>query len=324
MNGVRSEPLVQVVTPVHDEEDYLAQCIESVIRQTYQNWTYTIVDNCSTDRSLEIAQRYAERDPRIRVERNETFLSQLGNLNKTMSLVSPESRYCKMVLGDDWLFPACLSEMVAVAEEHPSVGIVSAYRLDDKTVNCDGLPFPSPLVSGRDVCRASLVGGLYVFGTPTTVLYRGDVVRERVPFFDEGSLHADTEACYEILEDHDLGFVHQVLTFTRRENESLASARKTFDPHHLLDRLITTVKYGPVYLDRAEYDACLQTLEAGYYEFLAERALQPDRASFWAYHRDGMKAIDYELERGKYRRQRVLAVLRRLKRFLGLVTRLAR
>ena len=56
------QPRVSVVTPVHNEERYLAECIDSVIAQTYQNWDYTIVDNCSTDRSLEIAQAYGEKD----------------------------------------------------------------------------------------------------------------------------------------------------------------------------------------------------------------------------------------------------------------------
>lgn len=310
----RAEPLVFVVTPVHNEERFLGQCIDSVIGQTYQNWRYTVVDNCSTDRSGEIARDYAARDDRIRVESNEEFLSQLGNLNKALSLAPPESRYVKMVLGDDWLFPTCLSEMVEVAEKHPSVGLVSSYRLDDTRVNCDGLPHPSERVSGREICRATLAGSLYVFGTPTTVLYRGTVVRDRVPFFDESSLHADTEACYEILADHDLGFVHQVLSFTRRENESLASARKAFDPQHLLDRLITTVKYGPRHLDPAEYAMLLRRVENAYYEFLAERGVRRPGDAFWAYHHDGLRTIDYEFQRGRYRRRWAEAAVRRLGR----------
>ena len=62
-----SQPLVSIVTPVYNEAEYLAECIESVLAQSYQNWEYTIVDNCSKDGSAEIARHYAGKDRRIRL-----------------------------------------------------------------------------------------------------------------------------------------------------------------------------------------------------------------------------------------------------------------
>ena len=64
-------PLVSVVTPVYNGETTLCECIESVLAQTYPNWNYVIVDNCSTDRTHDIAQEYAVKDARIRVHRND-------------------------------------------------------------------------------------------------------------------------------------------------------------------------------------------------------------------------------------------------------------
>ena len=60
-------PLVSVVTPVHNGEAFLRECIESVLAQTYSHWEYIIVDNCSTDRTLEIASEYAIKDTRIKI-----------------------------------------------------------------------------------------------------------------------------------------------------------------------------------------------------------------------------------------------------------------
>ncbi|HWH03492.1 MAG TPA: glycosyltransferase family 2 protein, partial [Gemmatimonadales bacterium] len=67
-------PLVSVVTPVYNTGKYLAECIESVLAQTFTDFEYVILDNASTDDSPEIIARYARRDPRIRVVRNERLL----------------------------------------------------------------------------------------------------------------------------------------------------------------------------------------------------------------------------------------------------------
>src|SRR5438477_2595110 len=163
--STESHSVVSVVTPVYNGEEYLAECIESVLAQTYQNWDYCIVNNCSTDRSAEIAHRYAAKDRRIRVYENQSFLPAAANHNAAMRQISPASRYCKIVFADDWLFPECLDRMVALAEAHPGVGIVGAYGLRDSSVMWSGLPYPSTVVSGRDMCRWRLLHDLNVFGT---------------------------------------------------------------------------------------------------------------------------------------------------------------
>src|SRR5437016_8942627 len=116
-----TSPLLSIVTPVYNNADHLEECIESVLAQTYVNWDYTIVDNCSSDGSAEIARRFAEKEPRIRVRENKRFLSALENHNVALRYISPGSTYCKVVFGDDWIFPECLEKMVSLAEKHPSV-----------------------------------------------------------------------------------------------------------------------------------------------------------------------------------------------------------
>src|SRR5262245_5879467 len=189
--------------------------MESVLAQTYDRFEYVVVDNASTDKTSEIAAGYASRDRRVRVVRNASLVSAMVNHEIGFRQMAPESLYCKVVQADDWIFPECLARMVSVAEAHPSVSVVSAYRLEQTYVTLDGLPYPSEVVPGRDICRLALLGEVYVFGTPTSLLLRSDVVRSREPFYDEASYprHCDTAVCYEILRGRDLGFVHQVLTF---------------------------------------------------------------------------------------------------------------
>ena len=111
-----SQPFVSVVTPFYNTRDYLGECVESVLHQTHQNWEYVLVDNCSTDGSSELAAQYASRFPeRIRLIHTESFLTQVQNYNFALSCISPNSKYCKMVQADDWLFTDCIGRMVEVS-----------------------------------------------------------------------------------------------------------------------------------------------------------------------------------------------------------------
>jgi glycosyltransferase involved in cell wall biosynthesis len=290
--SVDSQPLVSVVTPVYNGEKYLGECIESVLGQTYQNWEYVIVNNCSTDRSLEIAQSYAEKDARIRIHNNQEFVGREANENIAFRQISPASKYCKMVHADDWLFPECIARMVTVAETNPTVGIVGAYGLNDTSVSWDGLPYPSTVVPGREICRRTLLGGFYVFGTPTSLLIRSDLIRSREVLYNEANIHADNEACFDLLQNTDFGFVHQVLTYTRRHKEAATTFSEKFNTY-LPGNLIILAKYGPIYLGNDEYEKCLKHYMKGYYTFLARSVFYQREKQILDYHKNSMRDLGY-------------------------------
>ena len=213
-----SQPLVSVVTPVYNGAKYLVECIESVLSQTYQNWEYIIVNNCSTDATLEIAEKYAASERRIRVVTNSSFVNVIENHNIGFRLISKESAYCKIVCADDWIYPECLSRMVEVGEKHPSAAVIGAYVVSSRGVTLAGLPVGKSIFSGYDVCRSHLFGGPEVMGAPSAVLYRSEVIRKREDFFPGTAPSADAAVYYEILRDWDFGFVHQILSFESVHN----------------------------------------------------------------------------------------------------------
>src|ERR1039457_6668503 len=172
----------------------------------------------------------------------------------------------------------------------PSIGIVGAYGQTGQGVLWAGLPYASKVVSGREVCRQRLLGGPYVFGSQTSVLFRSDLVRSRDPFYNESNLHAaDSEACFEFLKGSDFGFVYQVLTFSRERDGSLLQASKELNAS-AADRLHELVAYGPCYLTADEHAECLDTNLSKYYEFLATSLLQWRGKGFWDYHKARLKA----------------------------------
>jgi glycosyltransferase involved in cell wall biosynthesis len=292
----RCRPLVSVVTPVYNGAKYLRECIESVLAQTYQEWEYIIVNNCSSDQSLNIAREYERQDPRIHVYDNTQHLPMLRNFNSALRKISPNAKYCKILHADDWLMPECLDRMVSLAEENPNVAIVGSYRLEEDRVTMVGLPYPSHVVSGKKICRATLLGELDVFGAPSNLLLRSDEVRQRPEFYEPENLHADTEICFEILHSSDFGFVHQVLTFTRRHNEAATMFSRRVNTY-IAGAMACLVKHGPFYLNPGDYKRRLQELMADYYRLLAKSLFHRNGKEIWQYHGKELSRIGYPINR---------------------------
>lgn len=285
-----SQPRVSVLTPVYNGAEHLRECIESVLRQTYTNWDYTIVNNCSTDDSLAIAQSFAESDSRIRVINNKQFLGIIENHNHTIRQISPESKYCKFVFADDWLYPSCIQEMVNVAEQNPSVGLVGAYVMDGQKVIWPGPPHPANRVPGKEICRNMLLGGPYVLGTMTSLLVRSDLVQKKAVFFNERNLHADTESCYDVLCNSDYGFVHQVLSFARVRPQSNGSFADDFNSIDL-GYFAIFLKYGSHLLEPEEYKKRSKEVQRDYHRVLAHNFLRVRSKDFWEYHKRTLRAF---------------------------------
>jgi glycosyltransferase involved in cell wall biosynthesis len=311
-DGVTSPPLVSVVTPVYNGADYLAECIESVLAQTYTSWEYVIIDNCSTDDTNRIARRYAETDDRIRVVRNEKLLSASANANRCMEAISAASKYTKMLHADDFMFPRCLEEMVAVAERHPEVGIVCSYRLQGTRILSVGLPYQTQIVPGHEACRMNLVDGPYTLGSPSAHLLRSEIVRGRRPFYDETHIAEDVEADFEVLEGWDLGFVHQVLVFSRVHDASITATNAVLRAE-MANGFYLLRKFGPRHLDDAEMKALTRRALRKYYRLLGEDAVRGGLPQgYWAFHKETLERSGLRLNPGRVAFGAARAILRRI------------
>src|SRR5262249_52309579 len=151
------------------------------------------------------------------------------------------------------------------------IGLVSSYSLKGDLLYGSGYPYPMTVVSGRE-CAAQHLLGTHVFGSPTQVMYRSAMVRQQQPFFDESVLHADTDKCLKILEHWDFGFVHQVLSFTRTDNDSISSAVRELQDG-ALDRYLTERRYAPIFL-KGEETLLRRKAKRRYYRNLVRTALR--------------------------------------------------
>ncbi|MBL4903604.1 glycosyltransferase family 2 protein [Desulfocapsa sp. AH-315-G09] len=306
---ITPKPLVSIVTPAYNAESFLVECIESVLAQTYRNWEYLIVNNCSEDSTLDIIKEYAKKDKRIRLFNNKKLLTALQNHNYIIHQISSESKYCKVLHADDWIFSEYLEKMVYLAENNDAVGIVSSYRLVGTKVEATGLPYSQSVFPGKEIARDNLLDGPYTFGTPSTLLIRSDIVREKENCYNENHSGADTELCLEILQNNDFGFIHQVLSFTRVHDDSIGSLSQKFNTTKP-NFLYSFTKFGPVYLNTGEYEERLSILLKGYYKFLGEQCFYFKGVKFWNYHKESFRNLGFSFSLLRVIKEGVFFVLK--------------
>ena len=291
---MKNDQLVSVITPVYNDAGYLSECVTSVLNQTYTNWEYVIVDNASTDETPEIAAGFAATDSRVKHVRFEEFVNSNENHNRAFRAIDPSSEFCKVVSADDWIFPECLARMVDVAKKSDAIGLVGSYRLSDDGVDLVGLPYQKVVAPGREIIRQVLLGEApTVLGGPSAFLFRSELVRKRDPFLDSRYWAADNEVAFWILDTYDFGFVHQVLTFQRRQQGRVfdwAMNMYTYLPEFILFQL----RYGPDALGRDEYRRALRTRLKLYMRWHVRQFPRPSRLrtpEFFAWHRNATEMI---------------------------------
>ena len=110
------EPIkISIYTTVYNTKPYVAQCVESVLNQTYTNFEYIILDNGCTDGSSEILSGYASRDGRIKLIRREE--NQYGYISSII-LTCGDGDYMAVLDSDDWLEPQFLERLVSLAVKY--------------------------------------------------------------------------------------------------------------------------------------------------------------------------------------------------------------
>ncbi len=138
--NLENVPLVSVVVPVYKTKEYLDQCVQSLLSQTYQNLEIILVDDGSPDGCPELCDAYAEKDRRVRVihKKNEG-----ANFARKSGLDASFGEYILFLDGDDWMDPEAISECVTVADTEQADCVMFGYVRE-----YPGKSIPTPLFEG--------------------------------------------------------------------------------------------------------------------------------------------------------------------------------
>lgn len=128
----KNPPKVSIGLPVFNGENYLSQAVESLLAQTFTDFELIISDNGSTDRTRQICEAYAARDPRIRYYRHDKNVGAARNFNFTVE--QARGQYFKWAAHDDMCAPEFLARCVAILD-----GQAEAVLCYSRTVFIDNL-----------------------------------------------------------------------------------------------------------------------------------------------------------------------------------------
>ncbi|NBD14042.1 glycosyltransferase family 2 protein [Corallococcus silvisoli] len=128
-----TKPSVSVIIPAYNVEAYLGAAIDSVFEQSHPSLEIVIVDDCSRDRTVEVAERY--QDARIRVLRNEQ--NQGPSQSRNIAIDHAQGEWVAVLDADDWWKPQRLERLLALAETSQA-----AIVCDDLLLVPEGEPHP--------------------------------------------------------------------------------------------------------------------------------------------------------------------------------------
>lgn len=171
---MNNTPLVSVLMTCYNREEFIAEAIESVLASTYTNFELIIVDDCSSDKTMEIARHYEAADKRIRVYRNEKNLGDYFNRNKAAEYAKGE--YLKYLDSDDIIYPYGLYMFVSsmVQFPHAALGIESRFDPDRRYPVC---------IRPKEIYREHFLGNYdHFFRAPGSFIIKTDIFRKEGGF----------------------------------------------------------------------------------------------------------------------------------------------
>ena len=125
--------LISIIVPIYNVENYLRQCLDSILNQTYQNFECLLINDGSPDNSVEICKEYVDKDARFRY-----FEKENGGLSSARNVGIEKSRgmYITFVDSDDWLDSDYLEVLYSKIVEYDTDFVIGAYKQFNMSDNC--------------------------------------------------------------------------------------------------------------------------------------------------------------------------------------------
>lgn len=220
-------PTITVAIPSYNKEAQIARAIESVLENAPEIDRIIVVDNHSTDRTLEIAKRY---EPRVTCFQNEENIGMSGNFNRCIELCTTD--WLMIFHADDEMLPGAIEKYRALIEKHPDLGLIHA---DSYTVT-EG-DEATRAHHARDARAFYAAGGEALacpYGVCSAVMVKKDAYN-KLGGFVASSLSSDVEMWARIAANYPVGSINEPTVI-------YYSSVKSTGPQSLVNRTVAEIK----------------------------------------------------------------------------------
>ena len=234
-------PKVSILIPVYNGEQFLPECLDSILAQDYSSTEILIADDGSKDRSLDIIKNHAAKEPRIRWWQNPRNLGQTENHNACLREARGE--FIKFVHQDDkFLSVSAVSKLAAALTENPAAALAGSASdvIDEQSQLLERRrKFKAGIWNGKETVLATYEAVGNPIGEPTVVMFRQAQAIEG--FSHEYRQLWDLEMWCRLLERGDFVYLAEPLCAFRQHSaqQSKANHRSGIGPEEMLRMLET-------------------------------------------------------------------------------------
>ncbi len=226
-------PLVSICIPNYNNGKYLDACIKSALEQTYRSIEVVLIDDCSSDNSVNIARKYKSK---LRILQNPANLGQPRNTNKCIE--NSAGKYFVILHSDDVLLPHFAENLLPILESHPQVGLAVGERMetDETGIHRQIAPFYNTncIIPGEKQAKVFMMTSFL----PCQVLVRRETF-ERAGGVDERYIvNLDGLLWFKCALVGDVGYIQQPVAVYRMHKES-ATARYNQSIGHMMEYYCT-------------------------------------------------------------------------------------
>jgi glycosyltransferase involved in cell wall biosynthesis len=266
-------PLVSILITSYNRASYIEAAIESALNQTYSNVEIIITDNCSTDGTQVILEKYAKYE-NVHVYINETNIGQFPNRNK--AAMHANGKYLKYLDSDDLLYPHTISVMVETMENNPHCAIGICCESSQIPLE----PFPVVLDSEVSIYRHYFEGLL--FPGPGYIIFKKDIFNTLGGFENYG-LASDNLLTLKIASEYSILLLQRDLYWWRR-HEYQAYHKMIDNPeiqieNFLINKMVLLSETCPVNNSTVQYILLLNRVRICRSAFML--LLKGDFKGFW-------------------------------------------
>lgn len=196
-----NNPKISVCIPVYNGAEFIKEAIDSVLKQTYQDYELLVIDNCSTDNTVEIVNSI--NNPKIRLIRNSENIGLIPNWNK--ALENANGKYIKILPADDFIYPDCLKLQAEIldADTNEEISMVCGRRniIDNKGKILFNRGFTKHKITlnGTDAINKNIRSGGNIIGEGGAVMFRKNLIQKTGVFTSKIFYVLDLDLWFKIL-----------------------------------------------------------------------------------------------------------------------------